>query len=215
MNSQVITKKDLRVEILKSEKDSWYRDMIGWKPKVSYYDEDNYKCIGWPVDDTCDALIHKFDCQIIDNSEEQIQVGEQQKATKKDYTNYQPLINVKILENKFTTNNAFYKRLIGRTIQLSNWDDNNYCTLGTIDLHVIKKSACEVIESDSKIITASLKIEAIDLIQFYNLNYNLGNVVKIICDLKDKGLAQKNDFLQECIFYIEREITRINEKKES
>ena len=49
-------------------------------------------------------------------------------------------------------------------------------------------------------------IEVIDFIDSWNLNFNLGNVIKYVvrCDYKD----DKIEDLQKAIFYIEREIDR-------
>lgn len=53
------------------------------------------------------------------------------------------------------------------------------------------------------------KIEVIDLIDAYNLNFNLGNAVKYIarCNYKDNGSSKVND-LRKAIWYIEREIEK-------
>ena len=53
------------------------------------------------------------------------------------------------------------------------------------------------------------KIEVIDLIDAYNLNFNLGNAVKYIarCNYKDNGSYKVND-LRKAIWYIEREIEK-------
>lgn len=49
-------------------------------------------------------------------------------------------------------------------------------------------------------------IEVIDFIDSWNLNFNLGNVIKYVarCDYKGNKLED----LQKAIFYIEREINR-------
>lgn len=48
------------------------------------------------------------------------------------------------------------------------------------------------------------KIEVIDTIESYNLNFNLGNAVKYICRCNYKG-AKVND-LKKAIWYINREL---------
>ena len=49
-------------------------------------------------------------------------------------------------------------------------------------------------------------IEVIDFIDSWNLNFNLGNVIKYVarCNYKDSKIED----LQKAIFYIEREIER-------
>lgn len=48
------------------------------------------------------------------------------------------------------------------------------------------------------------KVEVIDTIESYNLNFNLGNAVKYICRCNYKG-AKVND-LKKAIWYIKREL---------
>ena len=49
-------------------------------------------------------------------------------------------------------------------------------------------------------------IEVIDFIDSWNLNFNLGNVIKYVARCNYKG--NKLEDLQKAIFYIEREIDR-------
>ena len=49
-------------------------------------------------------------------------------------------------------------------------------------------------------------IEVIDFIDSWNLNFNLGNVIKYVTRCNYKG--NKIEDLQKAIFYIEREIKR-------
>lgn len=53
------------------------------------------------------------------------------------------------------------------------------------------------------------KVEVIDTIESYNLNFNLGNAVKYICRCNYKG-AKVND-LKKAIWYIERELLNYSE----
>ena len=48
------------------------------------------------------------------------------------------------------------------------------------------------------------KVEVIDTIESYNLNFNLGNAVKYICRCNYKG--DKVNDLKKAIWYIEREL---------
>ena len=50
-------------------------------------------------------------------------------------------------------------------------------------------------------------IEAIDIIDAYNLNFNLGNVVKYVCRCNYKG-SKKSD-LEKALYYIQRELKQI------
>ena len=53
------------------------------------------------------------------------------------------------------------------------------------------------------------KVEVIDTIESYNLNFNLGNAVKYICRCNYKG-TKVND-LKKAIWYIERELLNYSE----
>ena len=50
-------------------------------------------------------------------------------------------------------------------------------------------------------------IEAIDIIDAYNLNFNLGNVVKYVCRCNYKG-CKKSD-LEKALYYIQHELKQI------
>lgn len=54
-------------------------------------------------------------------------------------------------------------------------------------------------------------IEAIDAIEAWDLNFNLGNVIKYIarCGLKDPNKATED--LKKAAFYLQREIDRLDE----
>lgn len=50
------------------------------------------------------------------------------------------------------------------------------------------------------------KIEPIDLIEAFDLNFNLGNVIKYICRADHKG--SKEDDLKKAMNYLYREINK-------
>lgn len=56
------------------------------------------------------------------------------------------------------------------------------------------------------------KFEVIEIIEDYNLGFNLGNAVKYILRCEKK--YTKTQDLKKAIWYIEREIKNINEKRE-
>ena len=53
------------------------------------------------------------------------------------------------------------------------------------------------------------KYETIDVIEGWNLNYNLGNAIKYISRCEHKG--NKKQDLEKAIWYIQREIKRISD----
>ena len=54
------------------------------------------------------------------------------------------------------------------------------------------------------------KYEAIDVIEDWELNFNLGNVVKYISRAPYKGNSLED--LKKALFYLDREVKRIEEK---
>lgn len=50
------------------------------------------------------------------------------------------------------------------------------------------------------------KIETIDVIEDWNLNFNLGNAIKYIARAEHKG--NKKEDLEKAVWYLEREISK-------
>lgn len=58
------------------------------------------------------------------------------------------------------------------------------------------------------------KIEVIDFIEDKKLNYHRGNAVKYICRARKKNPAKEIEDLQKAVWYINREIQRLEAQKQ-
>lgn len=58
------------------------------------------------------------------------------------------------------------------------------------------------------------KIEVIDFIEDKRLNYHRGNAVKYICRAGKKDPAKETEDLQKAVWYINREIRRLEARKQ-
>ncbi len=50
------------------------------------------------------------------------------------------------------------------------------------------------------------KIEVIDFIEAWNLNFNLGNVIKYVCRAGKKNHQSEIEDLKKAIFYLQRQV---------
>lgn len=57
------------------------------------------------------------------------------------------------------------------------------------------------------------KIEPLDLIDAWNLNFNLGNVVKYVCRAGKKDKEKEIEDLEKAKFYIEYQISKLKSEK--
>jgi hypothetical protein len=53
-------------------------------------------------------------------------------------------------------------------------------------------------------------LEAIEVIEAWDLNFNLGNVVKYVCRAGLKGSASKTEDLEKALWYLQRELSAGN-----
>lgn len=56
------------------------------------------------------------------------------------------------------------------------------------------------------------KIEVIDFIEDQNFNYHRGNAIKYICRAGKKDKSKEVEDLEKAIWYLNREIKRLNEE---
>lgn len=57
------------------------------------------------------------------------------------------------------------------------------------------------------------KIEPLDLIDAWNLNFNLGNVVKYVCRAGKKDKEKEIEDLEKAKFYLEYQISKLKSEK--
>lgn len=72
----------------------------------------------------------------------------------------------------------------------------------TTKLCIMKEQVCNPVHYNSN------GIEAIDVIDAFNLNFNLGNAIKYILRSERKG--NKKTDLEKCVWYLNREIDKLN-----
>ena len=56
------------------------------------------------------------------------------------------------------------------------------------------------------------KIEVIDFIEDQNFNYHRGNAIKYICRAGKKDKSKETEDLEKAIWYLNREIKRLNKE---
>ena len=59
------------------------------------------------------------------------------------------------------------------------------------------------------------KIEVIDFIEDQKFNYHRGNAIKYICRAGKKDKSKEVEDLEKAIWYLQREIKRLNEEERS
>lgn len=57
------------------------------------------------------------------------------------------------------------------------------------------------------------KIEPLDLIDAWNLNFNLGNVIKYVCRAGKKDKEKEIEDLEKAKFYLEYQISKLRSEK--